>query len=72
MKGLRIDAIMPWEIGLFIIIIGIILIIIGNRQSKKKDFDLEKIFFIRPTTKIIFGSALILVGLIQLIPLIKN
>jgi len=72
MKGLRIDAIMPWEIGLFIIIIGIILIIIGNRQSKKKDFDLEKIFFIRPTTKIIFGSSLILVGLIQLIPLIKN
>ncbi len=72
MKGLRVDAIMPWEVGLLIVIIGIILIIIGTRQSRNKDFDLNKIPFIKPTTKIIFGSCFTILGCIQLMPLIFN
>ena len=36
-KSLGIDAIFPWEIGLVIIVIGIIFIYIGNKQSKKNE-----------------------------------
>ena len=68
MKGLRVNAIMPWEIGLIIVVIGIILIFIGIRQSKNKDIDLNKLPFTKPTTKIIFGSSFILIGFIQLMP----
>ena len=70
MKSLNIDAFLPWEIGISILIIGIILIYIGNRQSKKKDIDLNKIPFVKPTTKIIFGSGFVLIGFIQLFPFI--
>ena len=68
MKGLRVNAIMPWEIGLIIVVIGIILIFIGIRQSKNKDIDLNKLPFTKPTTKIIFGSSFFLIGIIQLMP----
>jgi len=71
MKGLKVDAIVSWEVGIIIVVIGIILMFIGNRQSKKKDFDIDKIPITKPTTKILFGSALVLIGLIQLFPLLK-
>ena len=35
-------------------IVGLMLIFLGNRQSKKDDINLEKLPFTRPTTKIIF------------------
>ena len=70
MKSLNIHAFLPWEIGILILLPGIILIIIGNRQSKKKDIDLNKIPFVKPTTKIILGSGLVLIAIIQLFPII--
>ena len=72
MKGLKVDAIVPWEVGLIIVVIGVILMFMGNRQSKKKNFDIDKIPITKPTTKILFGSALILIGLIQLFPVLKG
>ena len=69
-KGLKIPAILPWEIGVLMIIIGIVLIYFGNRQSKKMDIDLNKLPFLKPTTKIIFGSCFVLIGAIQLLPLL--
>ena len=72
MKGLKVDAIVPWEVGIIIVLVGIVLIFMGNSQSKKKDLDIDKIPFTKPTTKILFGSALILIGLIQLFPLLKG
>ncbi|MAK05802.1 MAG: hypothetical protein CMM64_01535, partial [Rhodospirillaceae bacterium] len=66
MKGLKIDSIFPWEYGIILIIIGLILIFLGNRQSKKNNIDLEKLPHTRPTTKIIFGGFLIIFGCIQL------
>ena len=71
-KGLKIPAILPWEIGVLMIIIGIVLIYFGNRQSKQMDIDLNKLPFLKPTTKIIFGSCSILIGAIQLLPLLMN
>ncbi len=71
MKGLKVDAILPWEVGIIIVVIGVTLLFVGNRQSKKKDFDIDKIPITKPTTKILFGSALILIGLIQLFPLLR-
>ena len=71
-KGLKIPAILPWEIGALMIIIGIVLIYFGNRQSKQMDIDLNKLPFLKPTTKIIFGSCFILIGAIQLLPLLMN
>lgn len=71
-KGLKIPAILPWEIGVLMIIIGIVLIYFGNRQSKQMDIDLNKLPFLKPTTKIIFGSCFILIGAIQLLPLLMN
>ena len=53
MRGLI--GIMPWEIGLFFVILGIILISIGIRQGKIKDIDINKLPLIKPITKIIFG-----------------
>ena len=70
-KGLEIGIFVPWEIGIIIIFIGILLIYIGNRQSKKTDIDLDKLPFVKPTTKIVFGGAMILIGFIQLFPLLK-
>ena len=43
MKGLKVDAIVPWEVGIIIIFIGIVLVFMGNSQSKKKDHDIDKI-----------------------------
>ena len=72
MKSLNIDAILPWEIGLVIVILGVILIIIGTKQSKKKPFDdLRNFPLTKPTFKIFFGSVFIIFGLIQLLPLLK-
>mgnify|MGYP001330619022 CR=1 FL=1 len=33
----QIDAFLPWEVGLIVILIGLILVFIGNKQSKKKE-----------------------------------
>ena len=70
MKSLKIDAIMPWEFGLGFILIGIFLIFLGVRQSKK-EFDLNNMPFTRPTTKIIIGTFLLIIGGIQMLPLMK-
>tara|TARA_B100000242_G_C42813722_1_gene378275 strand:+ start:85 stop:306 length:222 start_codon:yes stop_codon:yes gene_type:complete len=71
-KSLGIDVMFPWEYGIIIIIIGIIFIILGNRQSKmSEDFNADKLPITRPTTKIMIGGTLIIVGAIQLFPLIK-
>jgi len=72
MKSLKIDIVMPWEYGLIIFLIGLTLIIYGVKQGKNKDDDFTKIPLIKPTTKIIFGTFLIIFGLIQLLPLLKN
>ena len=70
MKSLNIDVIFPWEFGIVLIVIGLILIILGTKQSKKQ-FDIDKIPITKPTTKILFGSFLVIFGLIQLLPLLK-
>ena len=70
-KSLNIDVIFPWEFGVLIICIGIILIVLGIRQGKKEFNDLSKIPITKPTTKIIFGSAFLLIGAIQTLPLLK-
>ena len=72
MKGLKVNAIMPWELGLVLIFIGIILIFLGIRQGRKKDIDLNNLPFTKPTTKIIFVSSFILIGIIQLFPLMTS
>ena len=71
MKSLNIDVILPWEVGLVIVIISIICVIIGIKQSKKEIDDFDKIPLFKPTTKIFFGSALLLFGFIQMLPLLK-
>ena len=72
MKSLKIDIVMSWEYGLIIFLIGLTLIIYGVKQGKNKDDDFTKIPIIKPTTKIIFGTFLIIFGSIQLLPLLKN
>ena len=71
MKSLNIDIIFPWEIGLTIVILGIILIIIGIRQSKKQIDNFDEILLIKPTTKILFGSFAVIFGFIQIIPILN-
>ena len=71
MKSLNIDIIFPWEFGLAFVIIGIILIIFGVRQSKLVIEDFEKIPLVKPTTKILFGSFTLIFGLIQMLQLIN-
>ena len=71
MKSLNIDIIFPWEVGLFFIIIGLVLIIFGVRQSKLAVEDFDKIPLIKPTTKIFFGSIVLIFGSIQMLPLLK-
>ena len=71
MKSLNIDIIFPWEVGLAFVIIGIILIIFGVRQSKLDIEDFEKIPLVKPTTKIFFGIFTLIFGLIQMLQLIK-
>ena len=72
MKSLKIDIVMSWEYGLIIFLIGLTLIIYGVKQGKNKDDDFTRIPLIKPTTKIIFGTFLIIFGSIQLLPLLKN
>ena len=70
MKSLNIDIIFPWEFGIIFLVLGLVLIIIGTKQSKK-EFDIDKMPITKPTTKILFGSFLCIFGLIQLLPLLK-
>ena len=70
MKSLNIDIMFPWEYGIVFVSVGMLLIILGTKQSKK-EFDIDKIPITKPTTKILFGSFLCLFGLIQLLPLLK-
>jgi len=70
MKSLNIDIIFPWEVGLVLVITGLIFIIIGVRQSKKEIDDFDKIPLTKPTTKILTGSFLCLFGAIQMLPLL--
>jgi len=70
-KSLGIDIIFPWEIGLLLIVIGVIVIIIGIKQSKKEIDNFENFPLFKPTTKILFGGVSIIIGLIQLLPLLK-
>lgn len=72
MKSLNIDVILPWEVGLVLVIIGTISITIGVKQSKKEIDDFNKIPLIKPTTKILLGSFLSLFGLIQMLPLLGS
>ena len=51
MKSFNIDAILPWELGLIIIITGIFFIIIGVKQSRKLYDDLKQIPISKPKTK---------------------
>ena len=70
MKSLNIDIIFPWEFGIIFLVLGLLLIVIGSKQSKK-EFDIDKMPITKPTTKILFGSFLCVFGLIQLLPLLK-
>ncbi|MDC1034980.1 hypothetical protein OAQ98_00715 [Alphaproteobacteria bacterium] len=72
MKSLNIDVIFPWEVGLVLVITGLIFIIIGVRQSKKEIDDFDKIPLTKPTTKILLGSFLCLFGAIQMLSLLSN
>ena len=71
MKSLRIDVVMSWEYGLIILVVGLSLIIFGVLQGKKQNEDFTKIPFIKPTTKLVFGTFISIFGFIQLLPLIK-
>ena len=71
MKSLRIDVVMSWEYGLIILLVGISLIIFGVIQGKKQNEDFTRIPFIKPTTKLVFGTFITIFGSIQLLPLIK-
>jgi len=71
MKNIGIDIIFPWEVGLGLAIIGVIIIIIGIKQSKNQIDDFDKIPFFKPTTKILFGGVLVIFGFIQLLPLLS-
>ena len=70
MKSLNIDIIFPWEVGIIFLVLCLILIILGTKQSKK-EFDIDKMPITKPTTKILFGSFLCIFGFIQLLPLLK-
>ena len=69
-KSLGIDIMFSWEIGLVILIFGVILVYIGYKQGKKKDIDIDKLPFTRSTTKLVSGTFLIVFGAIQLFPLL--
>ena len=71
MKSLNIDIIFPWEVGLFFIIIGLLLIIFGVRQSKLVVEDFDKIPLVKPTTKIFFGSIALIFGSVQMLSILN-
>ena len=52
MKSLNINAILPWEFGLIIIIISLTVLILGVRQSKRTQNDFDDIPLTKATTKI--------------------
>jgi ABC-type nickel/cobalt efflux system permease component RcnA len=70
MKNIGIDIIFPWEIGLALFVIGLLLVILGVRQSKKQIEDFDKVPLFKPTTKILFGSFMMIFGAIQLMQLL--
>lgn len=70
MKNIGIDIIFPWEIGLTLFVIGLLLVILGVRQSKKQIEDFDKAPLFKPTTKILFGSFMMIFGAIQLMQLL--
>ena len=72
MKSLNIDVILPWEIGLIVVFLSLMLIIIGVRQGRNKKDDFDNIPFTKPTTKIFFGSCFLIFGFVQLLPLLKS
>ncbi|MDC1375513.1 hypothetical protein N8311_00275 [bacterium] len=69
-KSLNIDIIFSWEIGLTIVVASVVLISLGIRQSKKDFDDFDNIPITKATTKIFFGSTLLIFGLIQLLPIL--
>jgi cell division protein FtsW (lipid II flippase) len=71
MKSLNINAILPWELGLIIIIISLAVIILGVRQSRRTQDDFDDIPLTKATTKIFFGSFTLIFGSIQLLPLLN-
>ena len=71
MKSLNMDVILPWEIGLIIVFFSLMLIFMGVRQGRNKNDDFDNIPLTKPTTKIVFGTAFLICGLIQLLPLLK-
>ena len=70
-KSLGIDIIFPWEVGLALVIIGVLIVIIGVRQSKKEIDHFDNFPLFKPTTKLLFGCVLIIFGLIQLLQLLN-
>ena len=72
MKSLRIDVVMSWEYGLIIFLVWLFLVIYGVRQDKKKDDDFTKVPITKPTTKIMFGSIIMIFGAIQMLPLLRD
>ena len=70
MKSLNIDVILPWEIGLIIVFFSLMLIFMGVRQGRNKNDDFDNIPLIKPTTKILFGTAFVIFGMIQLLPIL--
>ena len=71
MKNIGIDIIFPWEVGLGLAAVGVTIIIIGVNQSKKEVDDFDKIPLFKPTTKLLFGTVLVIFGLIQLLQLLS-
>ena len=71
MKSLNIDIIVSWEYGIAIFTLGSLLIAWGVRQGKKTIDDINYLPITKPTTKLLFGSFLMIFGLIQLLPLLK-
>jgi hypothetical protein len=70
MKSLNMDVILPWEIGLIIVFFSLMLIFMGVRQGRNKNDDFDNIPLIKPTTKILFGTAFLIFGMIQLLPIL--
>ena len=70
-KSLNLDALVSPEIGICILIFGLILVVYGYKQTKK-DFDIAKLPIVKPTTKIIFGSFFMLFGFVQVLPMLAK
>ncbi len=68
MKSLNLDIIVSPEIGIFILLLGITLIIYGYKQGKK-EYEIGKFPIIKPALKELIGVFLIIFGFIQIIPI---